>query len=63
MDRVSGSYLRIGMLRWSDPADRSEAELDSPLLLFPVDLAAEKGREGGGIEPAEMKAVVNPRRG
>ena len=53
-------YLGIGMLRWSDPADRSEAELDSPLLLFPVDLVAEKGREGWRIEPAENEVVVNP---
>ena len=43
-------------------AHRSETELDSPLLLFPVDLVAEKGREGWRDRAAENEVVVDPRR-
>ncbi len=53
-------YLGVGMLTWTDPADRGNTEQDSPLLMVPVELVAERGRDGWRLVPAENEVVVNP---
>jgi very-short-patch-repair endonuclease len=53
-------YLGVGMLIWSDPADHSGDMQESPLLMVPVELVPEKGRDGWRLEPFEGEMVVNP---
>jgi hypothetical protein len=51
-------YVAFGLLHWLDPESKDEAQ--SPVILAPVRLEKERGREAYALELLEDDLLLNP---
>ncbi len=55
---VNVLFVAFGLLHWIDPETKDEAQ--SPVVLVPVQLEKERGREAYALELLEDDLLLNP---